>query len=362
MSDGGRESGTDNQTSSKKSKVSGGDEFGRAIAKIAVTQICGSTGFHSSHPSALDALADVAIRYISDLGKAANFYANLSGRTSSNVFDVIQGLEDLGLSQGFSGASDIHRCLASSGVVREIGQFVNTAEEVPFAWPVPRFPIARIPKQTSSFAQIGEAPAGNHIPNWLPAFPDPHTYIHTPVWNERATDLRTDKIEQARQRRKAERSLLSLQQRLACNATAEFMPAIDGDAGKGKEIVTNNPFLAPPLPYGEKEVSEIVMPKVDADEKKLSVLETFAPAIEAAKNGSLTSLISEERVLPSERPMVHFKFGIHSKSIVAPLSSKAQNAKTDSWFLRDDEKDDKKRRAEMILKEAMENPQELAQL
>ncbi|PWA94952.1 Bromodomain transcription factor [Artemisia annua] len=46
------------------------------------------------------------------------------------------------------------------------------------------------------------------------AFPDPHTYVHTPVWNERTSDPRADKVELARQKRKAESSLLSLQKRL----------------------------------------------------------------------------------------------------------------------------------------------------
>ena len=110
MSDGGRESGRNQQTTSKKSRLSSrGDEFSHAVTKIAVGQICESVGFHGSNRTAINAMADIMVRYICDLGKSANFYANLAGRTSCNVFDIIQGLEDLSLSRGFSGASDVHR-------------------------------------------------------------------------------------------------------------------------------------------------------------------------------------------------------------------------------------------------------------
>ncbi|WOK91633.1 hypothetical protein Cni_G00324 [Canna indica] len=361
MSDGGKESERDHQSNSSKSQLpSGGDEFGRAVAKIAVTQICESAGFHGTHLSAVDTLSEVVVRYIYDLGKSANFYANLAGRTSCNVFDIIQSLEDLSSPMGYSGASDVHHCLVSSGVFREIAQFVSKEEEVPFAQPIPRFPISRIPKPTPTFAQAGMETAGKHIPDWLPRLPDPHTYIHTPVWNQRATDARTDKLEQARQRRKAERSLLGLQQRLASNATTGFQPTSDGNIGKGKQVVGSNPFLVPPLSYGEKEVSEIAIPRETDDGKRLSVLETFAPVIEAAKVGSLDLNTNEKKVLRKSRPTVHFKIGVDKKSIASSLS--VLDPKRDSWPLRDDEKDDKKRRAEMILKEAMEKPHDLAQL
>lgn len=361
MNDGGKESEGDHESSSKKGLSSqGGDEFGRAVAKIAVAQICESAGFHGCHISAVDALVEVVVRYICDLGKSASFYANLARRTSCNVFDIIQSLEDLSSPMGFSGASDVHHCLVGSGVVREITQFVNTKEEVPFAQPIPRFPISRTPKTAPTFVQAGIEPPGKHIPEWLPRLPDPHTYVHTPVWNKRATDGRADKIEQARKQRKAERSLLGLQQRLSSSASSGFESTSHRDVGKGKEVVGGNPFLAPPLPYGEKEVSEIVTPPEVDDGKRLSVLDTFAPVIEAAKVGSLDFNNNERKVLLRSRPTVHFKIGADKKSIASSIS--ALNSKKDPWPSKDDEKDDKKRRAEMILKEAMDKPHDLAQL
>ncbi|XP_068654302.1 transcription initiation factor TFIID subunit 8-like [Aristolochia californica] len=392
MSDGGGESGRQSENEPRKGPA--GDEFGRAIARIAVAQICESVGFQGFQQSALEALSDIAIRYLRDLGKTAHFYANLAGRTDCNVFDIFRGLEDLvGPTQGFTGASDVNHCLLGSGTVREITQYVDYAEEIPFVRPIPRFPVVRAIKTAPSFAQLGEAPPAKHIPDWLPALPDPHTYVHTPVWNDRTTDPKTDKTQQAKQRRKAEKSLLSLQQRLANGSSAQasvdpidagkakrvmeanpflappLQPSVDPiDVVKAKWVMEANPFLAPPLQASEKDVSPLTLPEKLASEghaaENLSVLETFAPAIEAAKCGVSENVENEWKILPNKRPTVHFKFGIHKKSVATPLASRPSSAseKMITWFGRDDEKDDKKRRAELILKEAMENPQELAQL
>lgn len=314
------------------------DEFGRRVARIAAVQICESVGFHSARTSALDALADLAIRFLHDLGRAASSRAVVSGRTSSNELDIIQGIEDLGF-----GDDDRQHCLVGSGVVRGIKRFVETVEEAPFACPIPRFPVRASVRKAPSFAQIGEEPPKKHIPDWLPAFPDPHTYVFTPMWNERSGNPRMDKLEQARQRRKAERSLLSLQKRILHNVPSRFdTDRDDSGEGDGKQLVDAN------------EVG-----------KRLTAVDAFRPVIEAARNGAGFECRDGERGVLSKRRLGggHLKFGVHKRPLAAlPSSFGGTGVKNNSWFLRDDEKDDKKRRAELILKESMENPQELMQL
>eukprot|EP01018_Ginkgo_biloba_P001201 Gb_18771 [translate_table: standard] len=382
MNNGG-ERGAGAKEKSNEAATAGGDAFGRAVAKIAVGQICERAGFQCFQQSALEALADIAVRYLGDFGRAAHYYANLAGRTDCNVFDVIQAMEDLNSAQGFEGASNVIHSLSSSGTLREIMQYTNRAEEIPFARPVPRFPVVRKREPTPSFLQLDETPSHSQIPAWLPAFPDPHTYKHTPVFNERKTDPRTDKIEQARQRRKAERSLVNLQQRLASSGgvLAPSSTAMEPEAGdiKGKgKRPGENPFLVPPLNPGAKEGSPIKFSARVSDAHKQvpakvalpSVLQAFAPAIEAAKHGlnqveevDGPSRKPRGQALPDERPLVHFKFDFGKKAMAARMALGIKNAPPpSSWFGRDEEKDDKKRRAEQILKEAMENAQELAQL
>lgn len=368
MNDGG----VDDRRNSENnpSKRAGPDEFGRAVSKIAVAQICESVGFEGFQESALQALSDIAVRFLCDVGKTANFFANLAGRTECNVLDVIRGLENMGSSEGFSGASGNDQCIVSSHTVREIVEYVDSAVEITFAQPIPRFPVFRNCKATPSFVQMGETPVGKHIPPWLPAFPDPHTYIQTPVWNERATDPRADKLEQARQRRKAERSLLSLQQRLVCNGSTSVSALVEPhDEAEPSRAAEANSFLASPLPFGEKHLSAVVLPAKLSDDlavdNHVSVLETFAPAIEAVKNAFVDSGESDKNVIPEKRSAVHFKLRTGKKILGEFVDLRLKNkgvGKIVSLIGRDEERDDKKRRAEYILRQSMENPQELTLL
>lgn len=352
----------------------GAEDFGRAVSRMAVAQICESVGFEGFKDSALDTLADISIRYLRDLGKRSSFYANLSGRTQCNLFDIIKSLEDLGALSGFSGASETGKCLMSSGAVEGIIDFVGSNEEIPFARPIPRFPVLRSRKLIPSFVEMKETPPGNHIPPWLPAFPDPHTYVHTPMWNERKSDPRADKIEQARQRRKAEMALLSLQQRLVCNGETGTSASVriknEEDEEESPES-GSNPFLANPVQSEGKDVSHIVKPPKLKDEvlkgnqNHMSVVEAFAPAIEAVKNiGFSDDGDGGRRLLPEKRPIVHFKFKTGKKFLgeSLDLSLQKKGSGRSASLCREDEKDDKKRRAEYILRQSMENPQELTQL
>ncbi|QHO32151.1 Transcription initiation factor TFIID subunit [Arachis hypogaea] len=321
------------------------DEFGRAVSRIAVAQICESAGFNGVKNAAIEALSDVTIRYLIDLGKIAEFYANLAG----------------------------------SGTVRDLMRFVNCGDEVPFAQPIPNFPVIRQRKVIPSFLQMGEAPPSKHIPPWLPALPDPHTYIHTPMWDERTCDPREDKVEQARQRRKAERSLLSLQKRLLLcsgsvetrNTTSNVVVPSGGGAslrqGEG-EGGDKNPYLKAPV--DNKDVSPVLLPgklsdDVDMIANHVSVLEAFAPAIEMMRSSGVLCEddgMQGRTVLPAVRPTVYFKFRAGKKLIHESLDMRNQKkdaSRTAALAGREDERDDKKRRAELILKQSMENPQEL---
>lgn len=349
------------------------DDYGRAVAKVGVAQICEGVGFEAIKQSALVALSDIAIHYICDLGKSASLYASLAGRSEVSLFDIVKGLEDLGSSSDFSGYLEVDQSFGvmESGVLKELAEFVGTLEETPFPLSIPQFPVVKCPRGIPSFLHMGEVPNGKHIPTWLPAFPDLHTYIQSPVWNERKTDPRTDKVEQVRQRRKAERSLLSLQQRLLSNSLTGPSGSGNYNVTAGKDLGANtnkNAFLAPPLPVGEKEVSTVLLPSeltnADAEKKEVSVLETFSPAIDAMKGAESDSVDLYRRVVSERRPVVHFKLKVGKKMLVEDLDVNLRSRANDrrsSSIGRDDEKDDKRRRVELILRQSMENPQDLLQ-
>lgn len=371
MSDGAEE-GSNRETVDRieQSKRARADEFGREVAKVAVAQICESVGFDSLKESALEALTDIMVRYAQDLGMTASFYANLANRTECNVFDVVQGLEDLGSSTGFSGASEGAGCLTDSGIVREIIDFVSSVEEIPFAQPVPHFPLMRNQVRTPSFLQIGEIPSSNHIPSWLPAFPDRHTYVHTPTWNERETDPREDKIALAKQRRKAERSLLSLQQRLVSGGSELASTSAHEGVGNASQLfeASGNPFLAAPIPAEMRDISPVSLPaglsNGGALENHASVLATFSPALEAVSSGVFSSDDNAKKNLPKERNDVYLSFKSSTKILGEPVDLRIRHkgSKEASCTERIDDKDDKKRRAQLILRLSTENRQELTLL
>ncbi|KAK4767199.1 hypothetical protein SAY86_014949 [Trapa natans] len=371
MNNGGANTQRNNsQTQERRPAV---DDFGSAVSRVAVAQICENVGFESFRDSALDSFADIAVRYLRDLGKAAAFYANLAGRTECNVFDIIRALEDFNF-QGFSGASVVSNCIASSGMAREIMEYVEIAGEIPFAYHLPRFPINRERRLVPSFDRMGETPPANHIPSWLPALPDPHTYRQTPMWNKRKVDPRADKIEQVRQRRKGERSLLDLQQRLSTYGPVGG--AINSDYvlaenAEGTQVVGGNPFLASPLVAGDTGMPVVNPPDVPwvgpVKDNHASVLETFTPAIEAMRNPLFDDDDGDGmcKILPAERPAVRFKFRTSKKVLGHSLDLDLQSrniGKSVPVIVCQEERNDKKRRAEYILRQSMESSQDLTQL
>ncbi|XP_038904421.1 transcription initiation factor TFIID subunit 8-like [Benincasa hispida] len=344
-----------------------GNEFGRELSKIAVAQMCNRVGFQSFKESALDTLADIAIKYLRHLGKIATFYANLAGRIECNVFDIIRGLEELESSQGFLGAWESDHCLANSGSVKNIVCYVNSVEEIPFAHPLPRFPVIRNRGSIPSFVQIGETPPSRHIPNWLPAFPDAHTYNHSALWRKKPGEPHAEKIELARQRRKAGKSLLGLQQRLISCGSERSRNGQIGFSGD-----ESNSLLGTCLQEMEDGIglhSDNIIGKDGICH--LSVPEVFAPAIEAIKGGCFpNSQDDKAKILPRARPLVHFKLETCKTFLGGSMNLNAKMAgvrESVFWFRRDNERDqkrdgerdEKKRRVEYILRHSIDNPEEL---
>ncbi|GFS44888.1 hypothetical protein Acr_00g0092660 [Actinidia rufa] len=145
-------------------------EFALAVTRIAVAQICQSVGFRAAQCSALEALTDVAARHLRAAAESAAASANSSGRTQSNLYDVVYSLEALASVQGFSGASNVNQTLLASSALTDLAKFVKYTDEIPFAKPI----LRRSPPQKSVASQPNSASivGFSHIPRWLPPIPD----------------------------------------------------------------------------------------------------------------------------------------------------------------------------------------------
>ncbi|KAL2509319.1 Transcription initiation factor TFIID subunit 8 [Forsythia ovata] len=223
----------------------------------------------------------------------------------------------------------------SSGVMTEIREYLKSAEEIPFAQLIPHFPVVREQRMIPSFLQMVEILT--------------LTFTH-PCGNERVSDPRTDKIELARQHRKAERSLSSLQQRLMCNGSAVTLTCEPDNVKNLLEVDDiKNPYIAKPLKAGEKVASPVGLPAKLSGEahtgKHVLLLEAFAPAIAAMKDGMCDSVSDGEKTLPEKRPGVRLEFKGGKKVFGDSLDLRIQNkdsGRIAAWFGREDEKDDKK--------------------
>ncbi|XP_021770963.1 transcription initiation factor TFIID subunit 8-like [Chenopodium quinoa] len=374
MSDGGKEIGKEFEQQSTR-KPAGNEDFVRTIAKIAVAQLCENEGFQSFQHSALEAFADVAVRYMKELGKTSNHYANQGGRSECNVFDVIRGLEDLGSIQGFPGASVVHRSLAKSGIVREISQYVGLVEGIPFVFSLPRFPVSRDRRNSpSSFLQMGKDPP-EHIPPWLPVFPFSEPRGELPGLGEGETDGHTARkeIEQEEARKKEEAELMNIQQQQQEKEQQQQQQQLQQEqqqqqlaANNGSEAVETNPYLIPPFAFGEKAVSSVEFPSRHWDGiHHVNVMDTYAPIAETARNEVSGIKKMEKQVSLDERPTVRLKFNSVRKSLRTSKNVVAQTKGVEKiavLFERDDENDEKKRRAEQILKDSMETPLDTTEL
>ncbi|KAF3339726.1 transcription initiation factor TFIID subunit 8 [Carex littledalei] len=333
-----KESQIEPQTTTLMTKISASNsQYGRAVSRIAVTQILESTGFEHSYKRPIDALADVMIRYISHVGKLSVSYCNMSNRSNCNAFDVIHALEEIESVQGFTDQSD------PNSVVIDLYRFV-TKKEVPFAGSITRFPVTR-DRKVEILPDAGkDEVVGGHVPGWLPPFPDPITYNNCSVSTGFVPGQPRDMPH------------FSFGKFFSLNGLDGFAPIGRTNVERENEAGQRNPFLVPPLPHGERHVSDMTIP---GERKGISVIETFAPVLE----GSGEEIIEERGAISSnKRPVIRFRIGVDSKSMSKVVSLRDTGLKVDTWTVKEEEMDSKKRRAEMILKESMEKPNELAQL
>ncbi|RAL46798.1 hypothetical protein DM860_005077 [Cuscuta australis] len=226
-----------------------------------------------------------------------------------------------------------------------------------------RFPAVKEHKLNATFVQTGENPP-EHVPAWLQPFPDPESLNSV---EKKEIDDRTFMSEPVEDRRIEKRPMLNLSQHLGASGRE--------DAAEEKRVAECNPFLATPLQYWEKEVSQVLiparlfdntfMPQSDQPITRFhdSVLEASVPSVEAVQSRPTHHEDGGKSVLGERRNAVRFRLesGRRAFGKAASLWSDGDE-ELDSPPINDHEKVNGKRISEVILISSKNISQEQAQL
>jgi transcription initiation factor TFIID subunit 8 len=69
--------------------MSSEDKYARGIARTVAGQLMAAQGLDSAQRSTIEILADLLLRYISEMGSQSHMYAELSHRTECSPTDVV---------------------------------------------------------------------------------------------------------------------------------------------------------------------------------------------------------------------------------------------------------------------------------
>jgi histone H3/H4 len=207
------------------------EAFARECCKVVVAQVCQSLGFRGIKSTACETLANILYKYLEEVGYRANMFAELAGRIEVNFNDLRLTFEELGVS------------------IEDLSQFATEMEEVPFPKAIPEFPMKKKKKvKQQPILKDAEEPLPPHIPSFLPPFPDKHTYIKTPIYEERLDDPKTVRQLTSKRKRQVQDAVTRFASHLHIPATTSYLypPNLSYDSEDDEEDETTNPYLRAP--------------------------------------------------------------------------------------------------------------------
>eukprot|EP01090_Pellita_catalonica_P008434 TRINITY_DN1924_c0_g1_i1.p1 TRINITY_DN1924_c0_g1~~TRINITY_DN1924_c0_g1_i1.p1 ORF type:complete len:186 (+),score=27.15 TRINITY_DN1924_c0_g1_i1:57-614(+) len=147
------------------------EDFSRECLKVVVALTCQDKGFTRAKESALNTFADVLQRYIEEIGYRSHRLAEHSGRSESKLADVTLSLSEMGLS------------------ISDLSEIPQKSNPLPFPKNIIPFPVPREHKQPKK-SKTPTEPKPPYIPDFLPPFPDKHTYIKTNEKLDQSTEIK----------------------------------------------------------------------------------------------------------------------------------------------------------------------------
>ena len=160
----------------------------RKVLTAAVSAIVYDAGFALADRVSLETLVEMLQSLLTEMGKSSRSAAELAGRTEVVVPDVVLALVEMGL---------------NVDSIPEYGRSQMRSSKIVI--PAPGIAAKQsVPK----ILQAGEKKSHfSYIPDYLPPFPDAHSYIRTPTHKQPVTEYEAIREKSASQKRDVERAL-----------------------------------------------------------------------------------------------------------------------------------------------------------
>lgn len=157
----------------------------RKALKVSVAALCAEVGFEKTEESAIETLTEMLQSFLSEVGKSSRAFAELAGRTEGMMTDVVMSLIEMG----------------------------QRIDSIPAHAKRSSKSVLLPPNHCSAPPTLKTLQAGDkqkrpsHVPDYLPQFPDPHTYIRSSTQKAPVTDYQIIREKAASQKRDVERAL-----------------------------------------------------------------------------------------------------------------------------------------------------------
>lgn len=201
----------------------------RRLLKMVVAALCKQAGFENADQIVLETLTEMLASYLVECGRSSRVMADLAGRTQILPIDVTLALIEMGFSlQNFN-----------ISALRDTGGRIVV--------PGPRPTPAPAETKVIHVGKIRSHPP--HIPDYMPPFPDPHTYVRTQPQIEFQSDYETAREAAATQQRNIEVSLIKLMLKIQPTIS---LHASDPELAVLKPQPESRPYLSALLPSDDE--------------------------------------------------------------------------------------------------------------
>uniref|UniRef100_A0AC11D602 TATA-box binding protein associated factor 8 n=1 Tax=Ovis aries TaxID=9940 RepID=A0AC11D602_SHEEP len=131
----------------------------RRTLQVVVSSLLTEAGFESAEKASVETLTEMLQSYISEIGRSAKSYCEHTARTQPTLSDIVVTLVEMGFN------------------VDTLPAYAKRSQRMVITAP----PVTNQPVTPKALTAGQNRPHPPHIPSHFPEFPDPHTYIKTPL-------------------------------------------------------------------------------------------------------------------------------------------------------------------------------------